>query len=92
MGYLGGRKLCTFLNAHTQKNAIYIFYIQILSVYYDVNLNLHSSLGLPAVRYLSNLIYRVIILNVKDKIHEISLIKMTCNKGEKTTTASSQHV
>ena len=32
---------------------------------YDVNLNLRSSLGLSAIRYISNLIYKVIMVKTK---------------------------
>ncbi len=67
---------------HTKKYHKFWIY----KFYYDANLNLCSSLGLSAVRYLSNLIYRDDYDEsdyVKDKIHEISLLKMTCNKGKK---------
>ncbi len=49
------------VNTHTHKKCHINFEYSIYKFYYD-NLNLRSSPGLSAVRYLCNLIYRLIML------------------------------
>ncbi len=56
---LGGEKNIYILG-HT-KNSRLIFEF----TNNDVNLNLRSSLGLSAIRYISNLIYKVIMVKTK---------------------------